>query len=101
MIERIATLTRASFGPLIGLALAGYFLHFLLEGERGLDERVRLAGELEAAQTALAEVRAERETLEARVAALRPGALNPDLLDEEARRAFRMLAPGEIAVPLP
>lgn len=75
-----------------------YFSYHGLYGKRGffihgeLQERhVNLSEELE-------RLRDERQSLEKRIGAMDSGALDPDLLDEEVRRALRYSEPDEIIV---
>lgn len=77
---------RQVVGPVIGVCVVGYFAYHAVHGGRGflawrvLEQRVEvLRAEAEA-------VRADRRTLEHRVRLLHPGSLDPDMLDEAARR---------------
>jgi cell division protein FtsB len=88
-------------GPLLGMALTGYFLYNLIEGDRGFNAWMRLSRELKAEQTNLAELRAERAALALKVANLRPEHLDPDLLDERVRAVLNFIAPGEVVIMRP
>jgi len=85
-------------GPLVGLTLTGYFAYHLIEGDRGLLAWVRLNQEIRQAKEEAASVHAEREADEHRVSLLRPQHIDPDLLDERARAALNLAAPGEIVI---
>jgi cell division protein FtsB len=85
-------------GPLLGMALTGYFAYNLVEGDRGFEAWMRLARELKAEQTNLAQVRAERAALDLKVANLRPDHLDPDLLDERVRTVLNLVAPDEVVI---
>ena len=47
-------------GPVLGIALTGYFAHHLVEGERGFKAWLRLNGEIRTATANLEAVRAQR-----------------------------------------
>ena len=85
-------------GPMLGIALTGYFAYHLVEGDRGLRAWVRLTQELRLAKERLAEVSAERAQLEHRVSHMRPNQVDPDLLDAQVRRTLNVLRPDEIVI---
>jgi cell division protein FtsB len=89
---------KALVGPLLGLALTGYFAYHLVEGERGLRAWVRLTQELHAAKEDLAAVATARAELEHRVSHLRPDHVDPDLLDTQVRKTLDVAAPSEIVI---
>jgi cell division protein FtsB len=62
-----------------------YFGYHALQGERGFLSYVKLTKEMDQVSQDLAAVKAERRELEEKVAGLRPGSLDLDLLDERAR----------------
>ena len=66
--------------------LAVYFSYHAVVGSRGLLAWRQLNRDIEATEQELAAVRAERQELEDKVRRLRPGSLDPDLIDELARR---------------
>ena len=51
---------KALVGPMLGMALTGYFAYHLVEGDRGLRAWVRLTQELRLAKDSLSAVTAER-----------------------------------------
>ena len=81
-------------GPLLGMALTGYFAYHLVEGDRGLRAWVRLTQELRHAKENLAAVSAERAELEHRVSHMRPDHVDPDLLDAQVRKTLDLVAAG-------
>ena len=87
---------RVLIGPVLGLALTGYFAYHLVEGDRGLRAWVRLNHDMRAARDNLAAVDAERAVLDRRVADMRPDHVDPDLLDEEIRRQLDLASPNEM-----
>lgn len=94
---------RARFlvGPVLGLAVTGYFLYHLVEGDRGLVAWVRLNQEMRVAQANLDRVDAARAALAHRVADMRPDHVDPDLLNEEIRRTLNYVSPNEIVIMQP
>jgi cell division protein FtsB len=94
---------RARFilGPVLGLALTGYFAYHLVEGDRGLLAWLRLTHEIRAENANLQAVRAQREALDQRVTNLKPDHLDPDLLDERVRATLNLVAPGETVIMQP
>jgi cell division protein FtsB len=88
-------------GPVLGLALTGYFAYHLVEGDRGFRAWMRITQELRQAKSNLADVAAERATLDRRVANMRPDHLDPDLLDTQVRRNLDVAAPDEIVIMQP
>lgn len=88
-------------GPLLGLALTGYFAYHLVEGDRGLRAWVRLVQDLRVAKENLAAVSAERAELEHRVSHMRPDHVDPDLLDAQVRRTLDLVRPDEIIIMTP
>ena len=87
--------------PVLGLALTGYFAYHLVEGDRGLRAWMRITQELRQAKSNLADVAAERATLDRRVANMRPEHLDPDLLETQVRRNLDVAAPDEIVIMQP
>jgi cell division protein FtsB len=88
-------------GPMLGLALTGYFGYHLVEGDRGLRAWVRLSQELRQAKEQLASVSAERAELQHRVRHMRPDHVDPDLLESQIRKTLDVLRPDEIVIALP
>ena len=88
-------------GPVLGLALIGYFAHHLVEGDRGLRAWLRVTQELRGAKETLATVAAERAALEHRVSHLRSDHVDPDLLDTQVRRTLDVVSPDEIVIMAP
>jgi cell division protein FtsB len=88
-------------GPLLGIAVTGYFAYHLVEGDRGLKAWMRLSEELHAAQGDLATVSTERARLAYRVSQMQPDHIDPDLLDQEVRKLLDVAAPNEIVIMNP
>ncbi|HEX3863790.1 MAG TPA: septum formation initiator family protein [Stellaceae bacterium] len=92
---------KALVGPVLGMALTGYFAYHLVEGDRGLLAWARLTKELRLANEDYTAVDTERAALDHRVANLRSDHVDPDLLDAQARKNLDVVAPGEIVIMTP
>jgi len=92
---------RALVGPVLGIALTGYFAYHLAGGDRGLLAWVRLIRQIHAENDKLASLRAERAALDLKVKNLSPDHLDPDLLDERVRATLNLAAPNEIVIMPP
>ena len=94
---------RAHFvlGPIVGIALTGYFAYHLIEGERGFKAWLRLNREVRTATANLETVRAQRAALDLRVSNLRPEHVDPDLLDERIRATLNLVSPDDIVIMQP
>ena len=85
-------------GPVIGIAVIGYFVYHSIEGERGLSAYLRMNERLGEARTELSDLQREREALDRRVSLMRPEHLDPDLLDERARLILGYGRPDEVVI---
>ena len=94
---------RAHFvlGPVIGIALTGYFFYNLIEGDHGLLRWLDLTREIRAENANLETVHAQRAALDLKVSELKPNHLDPDLLDERVRATLNLVAPDEIVIMQP
>jgi cell division protein FtsB len=92
---------RLVVGPILGIALTGYFAYHLVEGDRGFKAWVRLNREVRTAATNLETVRAQRSALDLKVSNFRPDHVDPDLLDERIRATLNLVAPDDIVIMQP
>jgi cell division protein FtsB len=88
-------------GPVLGIALTGYFAYHLVEGERGFKAWLRLNREIRTATANLETLRTQRVALDVRVANLRPEHVDPDLLDERIRATLNLVSPDDVVVMQP
>jgi cell division protein FtsB len=104
MPERLSRLVRRlrrqHWLALLGLSLAVYFGYHAVDGSRGLLAWQQVSADLAASQQELAAVRATREALEGRVARLRHDSLDPDLIDELARKELSFVEPLDVIILL-
>ena len=98
VLHELRRRSRQVFGPVLGLALVGYFAYHLVEGDRGFLAWRRLTEELRTETARLDALRAERTALTRRDDNLKPDHLDPDLLDERVRAALDLAKPNEIVI---
>ena len=98
---RITKRTRQTFVSILGLCIVGYFLYHTIQGDRGWFAMLRLQHEVKGAEATLSQLQKDREALEHRTQLMRPGSLDPDLLDEKARELLSYSRPNEIVVLTP
>ncbi len=72
------------------LGLLGAFAWQGIYGHRNVAFRLKLTERSFVVQNELAQIKARRSALEVRVAMLRPGSMDADLVDEIARRDLNM-----------
>ncbi len=77
-------------------ALLGYFAWHAWKGPRGYPYQQGLSDQLAMLQQKYETLEAQRIRQEAKVTLLRPESIDPDLLDEMARKNLEMARPGDI-----
>jgi len=83
--------------PAITLAVVGYFGAYAIWGNRGILALEDTQAELGVRQQQLADVQANRQRLEHRIALMSNN--DPDLVEELARTQLMDAAPNQVAVP--
>jgi cell division protein FtsB len=96
----VRRLRRQHWAVLLGLSLAAYFGYHAVNGSRGLFAWQQVTTDLEASRQELEALRAERAALEGRVVRLRRGSLDPDLIDELARKELSLVEPLDVIILL-
>jgi cell division protein FtsB len=84
----------------LGVGLATYFGYHALTGSRGLLAWRQVSAELTSTRKQLEDLRADRAALEQKVARLRHDGLDPDLIDELARRQLSLADPLDVIILL-
>lgn len=97
-VREIRRHSLAAIVPVICFAAIGYFAYHAMEGEHGINAYTRLTLQIQDTRAALAEVTAERKTLERRVALLRADKLDADMLDEQGKKVLGLIKPGELVI---
>jgi cell division protein FtsB len=92
---------RVVVGPILGIALTGYFAYNLVEGDRGFIAWTRLTRQMRAEDARLDVLRAKRAALKLKVSDLTPSHLDPDLLDERVRGTLNLVGPNERVIMKP
>ena len=77
-------------------ALLGYFGWHAFKGPRGYPHQQKLEQQHAMLQQKFETLREQRIRKDNKVALLRPESIDPDLLDEMARRSLEMARPGDV-----
>jgi cell division protein FtsB len=101
VLRELRRRARFVLGPVVGMALTGYFAYHLVEGDRGLLAWLSLTREIRLATANLEAVIAERAAADLKVSNLRPDHLDPDLLDERIRATLNLVSPDDIVIMQP
>ncbi|MBC2885101.1 septum formation initiator family protein [Ochrobactrum sp. CM-21-5] len=84
--------------PILTAAFLSYFGFHAYHGEYGLYARIQLEEQKSLLSKKLEKIASERLALEKRVALLRDGTIEKDMLDEQARRALNLSHPDELTI---
>lgn len=95
---RLRAFTRFVLLHLGGAAIIAYFGFHAFNGNFGITAQRQYEAQKVALQAELTRLKAEREALEVRVALMRTDALDPDLLDEKARRLLGLAHPNDVVI---
>ncbi|HWU25413.1 MAG TPA: septum formation initiator family protein [Rhizomicrobium sp.] len=85
--------------PAICTSAVAYFGYYAVWGSRGLLVLTDTQARLSVAQEQLASLKDDRARLEHRIQLLKPGSVDPDLVEEIARDQLLGSTPGQVAVP--
>ncbi len=83
---------------MIGILLCGYFSYHAISGERSLIRLISLNHVIEEHELDKDIVISERQILEAKVIAMRPGSVEKDLLEERAREVLGYRRSDEVVI---
>ena len=86
--------------PLVTAGFLGYFGYHAFSGSFGIWAMDRLNADAAHLSVERDQLKAERETLEKRVATVRPGSLDADVVDMEARMALNVMRPDEVLIQM-
>lgn len=90
--------TRQVVGPVLAIALTGYFLYHTIQGERGLVAYATLTEQARIGEWRLARLRAERQEIEHNVTLLRPDSLDLDMLEERSRAVLNLVDDDDVLI---
>jgi cell division protein FtsB len=82
------------------LALLSYFAWHAYHGTRGFPYRDKLLAQSAQLEQKFAEISMLSQSIETRVALMRPESVDPDMLDELARKNLDLVQKSDIIVPL-
>ena len=91
-------LIRQNLIVLIGLCLSFYFCYHLLAGPRSYLRLMSLENQITSVTQEYQLVKAERSALERKVIMMRPGSIDQDLLEEQARKVLGYRYEGEMII---
>ena len=86
--------------PLGAIAVMAYFGYHSFNGDYGIWSRDRMRREAIGLEAELASLKAEHAALQERASLLRPESLDPDMIDERARRNLNVLKSDELVINL-
>ncbi len=84
--------------PVLALVVLGYFLSQAFQGEHGIYSHALLQEKTVQLNRQLAQVKARRKLLESRVALLRDGTIEKDMLDEQVRRNLGFVHQDDVVI---
>ncbi|QQG35366.1 MAG: septum formation initiator family protein [Micavibrio aeruginosavorus] len=87
-----------NFLAIIGICLSFYFTYHMISGERSYFRLMALERSVERLDQQYESLHKERAALENKVAMMRPGSIDPDLLEERARAMLGYQHPDELIV---
>ena len=87
--------------PLATLMILGYFGFHAFNGQYGIRAHVAMEKNIVDLRATLAQRTLRRQKLESRVALLREGTVERDMVDEQVRRQLNMVRTDEIVILLP
>jgi cell division protein FtsB len=98
--RRVVQWQQALWLVVLGVGLAAYFGYHAVNGSRGLLAWREVSAQLASIRQELEALRAERVALAQKVGGLRHDALDPDLIDELARRQLSLVDPLDVIILL-
>lgn len=87
-----------NFVAIIGFCLCFYFSYHVVSGERSYLRLVSIEHSVERLSHQYDDLSEQRHALENKVVMLRPGSIDPDLLEERARVVLGYQHPDELVV---
>jgi cell division protein FtsB len=97
----LARRTWQTVASVLGACILCYFLYHTIQGDRGWLAMLRLQNEVNVAKRNLSQLQQESKELSHRVQLMRPGSMDPDLLDEKSRQMLDYSKPNEIVILTP
>lgn len=98
-VLNIAGYLRRTWAGVLFFTLFLWFAFHLVQGERGYYALKSYQAEYVEQEKVYTALNIERETLETKVKNLRPGSIDPDLLDEQVRIMLNRMGEHEYILP--
>jgi len=98
MIRKFSLSMRSTILPMIAAGLIAYFGYHAVHGERGILALHRYQIDNDRLLADLDRLKQEKAALEHKLALLRPERLDPDMLDEQARRVLFLSRKDEFVI---
>ncbi len=98
LLREVRRRARHILGPVLWLAIAGYFSYHAVSGERSLLVWLQLNQQITEARNTAQSLAGERWIIEKRVALLRPDNLDPDMLEERVRIMLGLARDDEVVI---
>lgn len=92
---------RYVMAPAFCCLLVVYFIYHMIQGDHGVIAWRHLDSRIVEAEGQLAALETQRGALEKRVMSLRPGSLDPDMIEEQGRRMLNFSHPDDILIIKP
>jgi cell division protein FtsB len=96
--QRKQSKVRPLLVPAVCLLLLAYFGYHAVEGDYGHHALQKLKSREADLSDQLARLKDERRALDRRVALMRPESLDPDMIEERARRTLNVARAGDIVI---
>ena len=80
------------------LSLLAYFIFHAIQGRHGLSARVGFKRQLAKLEVQLSELKARRNMLEHYIGLMKSQTIDPDILDEYARRSLNLANPSDVII---
>ena len=85
----------------LGACIVVYFIYHTIQGDRGWVSMLRLQHEVEQAEQTLTKLQDEHQRLDHHERMMRSNSIDPDLLEEQARKNLNYSKPNEIIILTP
>ena len=97
----IAKRTWQTVLSVLAACIVGYFIYHTVQGDHGWMAMLRLKNQVATQQATLSQLQKQHQDLDHRIHLMRPDSLDPDLLDEQARKDLDYSKPGEVIILTP
>lgn len=85
----------------LAACVVAYFVFHAIQGDRGLLAYLQLTQQLQETEVVAEELSEKKSAWEHKVSLLKPGSLDPDMLEERARSVLNYFRDDEVVIYLP